>query len=134
MFEYERITSNIVSVTMTKSIAVGQRFRISASQGYAGVVDGIVEVIAVWSQDDIEKLAGDDDVKDAISYIESYKDTAIDMHTDRNGEPYEPEYTTELERLGNTYWVVYQYPYGEGANEGILAFPIEEFVDHTSLY
>lgn len=134
MFEYEEVDSTTVMVQMNRPISIGHRFRISASQGFAGIIDGVVEVTHILTSTAIQELAGDDDVSDLIAMVESYKETALDMHTNRDEVPYEPEYSEELARLDNTVWIMYRYPRGEGINEGLLVFPIEEFVDHTSLY
>jgi hypothetical protein len=126
------VEDTVVTVEVTRTIRTGGQYRISPSYGYAGIIEGVVTVLAIWDRHTIEEIAGDDDVQDGISAIEGYKEAALSMHTDRDDKPYEPEYSDELRRLDESVWVVYQYPHGDGVDYGILAFPLEEFIDHTS--
>lgn len=132
---YDKSESTIesVEVEVTRRIAVGRRYNISASQGYLGVIDGYVDVLALVSNPSLEHTdwGNVEDPEVAMSYIESYVQSSLDLLTDREGNR-EPEYNEEQYRLDNTVWVVYHYPHGQ--EEGILVFPIQEFVDHTSLF
>lgn len=126
---------NKAKVTVDRELEVGQRYRISPSDGYAGVIPGLVRIVALWNNDDVESFRGDDDNKDAIDSIDGYCQATLDMCTDRNGDAYQPDYSNMEHYLDTTIWVVYEYPYGkkDSPEEGIQAFPIEEFIQHTSL-
>lgn len=132
----ERVYDGGVYVTREQSIQVGHRFRISPSEGYMGVESGYVEVTHILTGSDIQEIAGDDDTADVVSMIESYKDSMLDMCTDRDGTRYEPDYSDTLKYLDTSVWVVYTYPHSNNgvSSEGLLVFPLEEFLLHTSMF
>jgi hypothetical protein len=123
-------TDNVVEhvkVTVQRTVGVDRRYRINSSYGYAGIMEGIVEVTHILSKDDLTNIDGDssEELQDIMGQVESHKEVELQAYIGN------PEYGEALERLDNTHWVAYKYPYGE--EEGICVLDIELFLDHTSM-
>jgi hypothetical protein len=132
----ERNVDNSVTITREVSLVVGRRFRISPSQGYLGITQGYVDILAILPANVDEGYVGFGDIEDpeeALSRIQDYKDVELTSCTDRDGVPY-PEYSQVLGYLDNTDWVVYHYPHNNHGESGIYVFPIWEFSEHISLF
>ena len=121
---------NQVKVEISRTITVGGEYRISTSYGYAGITSGVVQPVAILSPEDIMNIAGDADANDVVTLIESFKDNMLSLYTDRDGDP-EEGYGEELRRLDTCIWVAYQYIYSN--HDDIYVFPLEEFIDHTTV-
>lgn len=112
-------------VMVKRVIRSGGKYNISASQGYLGIADGIVEVTCIGS---IAELTSPD-----VDHATDYKQ-CIEAFIDAD---YTEDTTATLYGRGGRYatWVAYFYPYEDSPEGGdYYVFPLEEFVDHTSLY
>ncbi len=121
MFRVTEYMNDYVQVEVTKTIRIGGQYRISASWGYAGVEEGIVEVVGILSAYDAINIED----KDISNMIEEFKRISVDNleGTDKD---------TEQERMDTTIWVVYKNIVTKHEIGEQYVFPLEEFVDHTS--
>lgn len=97
-------------VTITRKIEKGRRFRISASQGFLGIEEGVVEVMGVHTYDDATLLA--QYVKGGLPDIDAIVE--CDSNT--------------VEQL----WVVYQYTQPNSCKGDMYCFTVDIFGDHIS--
>lgn len=117
-----------VHVQVTRKIEVGKVLKINPSEAYLGIDSGNVRVLAIVpaKPDNLESYGEGIDTEVIIRHIEEFKDIHLDS---LRGE----DYASELARLDDQPWVVYQYVYNPTNTEWAV-LPLEEFVEHTMMY
>lgn len=108
------VQDNKVTVTVERTVRVGQTLRISASQGYLGILTGKIVVLDITTYRDIEDA---DNRSMAREFVRTYLDLM-----DMVDEP----------RLTEGLWVAYRYDEVDYMEGDIL--PLGEFLDHTSMW
>jgi hypothetical protein len=115
-----------IQVSVQRTVGVDRRYRINSSYGYAGIIEGIVEVTHILRSEDCQSVdSPDHELHDLVLQIEAHKEVELQAYEG------DVSYGTELDRLDNTHWVAYKYPYGE--EEGTCVLDIDLFLAHTSM-
>lgn len=105
---------NEITMEVRRCIKVGTRYCISPTLTFLGVLPGTVEVLEIGKKEDIQ----DPDAQVSIRcYIDAYCEEDIEEY-----------FKEDIEGL----WVSYRYT--DGQSDGVDAFPISEFLRHTSDY
>jgi hypothetical protein len=113
-----------IRVSVERTIEIDKSYSISPSYGYAGITAGVVTVYTMGYTDSIWEGTDDNGV-DVTSLIKSYTDAELSVYTS-------PELEEHGKYLRDTIWVVYYYPNNPVEQGEYYAFPLREFVDHTS--
>lgn len=106
-----------VGVEITRSIRVGQSYKIGPTEAYLGIDSGTVRVLHIGDLSSVMEYS------DEVSMM---ADEFAGVHLSLMDEPLRTE---EDERLRNQPWIVYQY-----TNKDVYVLPLEEFVIHTTMY
>lgn len=116
----------VIEVPIIKYVAIGHKYRITNSWGYAGILEGVVEVV------DICTPLEDADVSiSADTFIEAELGASIEDY--RSGNIYDLDLSEEsialLREWDTGLWVRCEYP--TKPEEGIVDFPINLFVERV---
>lgn len=105
----------IYNFTMT--IAEGGRYRIHPSEGFQGIDDGLIEVIALVHSSQVPEEQQDE-------FTNTYKDADGNI---------EPSAQKDYDELMNEPWVVYEYLDGEDHGRDRFYMPVEIFGCHITM-
>ncbi len=107
-----QLTSVDTEVTKTFRLSEGKRYRISPSQGFLGIEDGVIQIDAIYSYEDVCKRS--EDVQGTLADVEVIVDC-------------DPDTIQEL-------WVVYYYWLKPQEQGYYYALPVGLFTEHISLW
>lgn len=114
--KYVEYPKDKLVVTVERELKPGMRFSISPSSMWNSISDDVVTILNIVHMDE---LYGDEQNKFYSFYMDCIEGNVSD-------EVFEQE----KDRLENGYWVAFTY--SRGGHIGVL--PLEEFVNHTSVY
>lgn len=115
-----------VEIPVIKHIGVGRVYIINSSYGYAGILEGVVEVVEICTP-----LENEDVSMSADSFIEA--ELSISIEDYRNGDIHDLDLTDDdidnAHEWDTGLWVRFSYP--KVPEEGIVNLPIALFADRT---
>ncbi len=123
--------SQAIAVEVVRRVSVGSQYRISSSYGYAGIDDGVVEVLAILPHKiEGEALGTIADLPVRVSDVQSWIDGHTEVELQNLGED-EDSYGQIQESLTELPWILYHYS-GRHDSESYQVLPLETFLDHIS--
>ena len=117
-----RVTSNGISVEVTRDLIVGTWVNIHPSDVYQGIERGSVRILSVGT---IQELDHPYTKAEVLNDIREF----ISMESDVLGEDKSQGDLEYLDSLNNNPWVIYEY-----GNHEVCVLPLEHFLNHTTIH